>query len=533
MTMQSTPTSDEVRIQLKRILGSEKFKGSDKQRHFLSFVVEETLEGRASQIKGYTIAVSVYGRKQGFDPQVDPIVRVEAGRLRRALDRYYLTVGSDDPVLITIPKGAYVPAFRIVHQANPVNNTDRREKDRRTKLARPSIAVLPLVNLTGDATQDYFVDGLTEEFTTELARYQDFRVIASQSTMRYKGEEADVQSIGRNLKVRFLLSGSVRKDSDTVKVSVRLVDTSSGGQIWGESYKRELSASNLIAIQEAIGRRVIGAVADHFGMMTRRLALESRQRAPVDMRAYDAILRFYRYETELTPTSFKAALAALERAVEVEPDYGLAWSMLGHLYADNYALGFCEIETPLEKALAYAQRGMALSPENQFASDALTLIYFHLGDKTLFFKHVEMTIALNPNSPYIVGVAGWHMMLYGEWDRGLSLLKKGMSLNPSYPSWFHLATYMNAYRTGDYDKAFVEAIKFNFPTLYLDPVMRAAALGQMGDLERARAALNELIKLEPDFATRGRQLISRYVKVDNLIDRVLEGLEKAGLGDID
>ena len=426
-----------------------------------------------------------------------------------------------------------MPAFRKVHQPNLVDNTERREKDRQRTLARPSIAVMPLVNLTGDATQDYFVDGLTEEFTTELARYQNFRVIASQSTMRYKGQEADPQSIGIDLKVRFLLSGSVRKGSDTVKITVRLVDTSSGGQIWGENYKRELSASNLIAIQEAIAQRVIGAVADHYGLISRRLSLESRRKVPDDLKAYDAILRFYRYETELTATSFKEALVALEHAVEIEPEYGLAWSMLGHLHADNYALGFCEIETPLEKALAYAQRGIALAPESQFASDALSLVYFHLGDKALFLKHVELTIALNPNSPYIIGVAGWHMMLYGEWDHGLSLLKKGMSLNPSYPSWFHLATYVNAYRTGAYDKAFVEAIKFNFPTLYLDPVMRAAALGQMGDQDRARAALSELLKLEPDFATRGRWLISRYVKVDELIDRIMEGLEKAGLGDID
>ena len=246
MTAATNPTPEAVRTQLKRILKSKAFKGSDKQRNFLNFVVNESLDGRASQLKGYTIAVSVYGRSETFDPQVDPIVRVEAGRLRRALDRYYLTAGSDDPVLITIPKGAYVPAFRTVYRANPANDSERRETQRRTTLARPSIAVMPLLNLTGYPSNDYFVDGLTEEFTTELARYQDFRVIASQSTIRYKGEKADAQSIGRNLKVRFLLSGSVRKDSDTVKITVRLVDTGSGVQIWGENYKRELSASNLI-----------------------------------------------------------------------------------------------------------------------------------------------------------------------------------------------------------------------------------------------------------------------------------------------
>jgi len=187
----------------------------------------------------------------------------------------------------------------------------------------------------------------------------------------------------------------------------------------------------------------------------------------------------------------------------------------------------------LEKALIFAQKGVALAPDNQFTQDALTLVYFHQGNKKLFLQHVEQTLALNPNSPYIVGVAGWHMALYGVWDRGLSLLKKGMKLNPYHPSWFHLVPYMDYYRRGEYDNAFAEALKFNFPGLYLDPLMRAAALGRLGRQAEAKAAVSELLKLEPDFATRGRWLISRSVKVDYLVDRVIEGLGEAGLAGIE
>ncbi len=108
--------------------------------------------------------------------------------------------------------------------------------------------------------------------------------------------------------------------------------------------------------------------------------------------------------------------------------------------------------------------------------------------RNCFLQHVEETIALNPNSPYIVGVAGWHMALYGEWDRGLTLLKKGMKLNPYHPSWFHLAPYMDYYRRGEYENALAEALKFNFPELFLDPMMRAAALGRLGRQNEAKAA---------------------------------------------
>jgi len=532
MTTDNIPESEAIRNQLERILGSAEFKASDKQRKFLSFVVGETLADRSSQLKGYTIAVSVYGRPEGFDPQVDPIVRVEAGRLRRALDHYYLTAGKNDPVRIKIPKGRYVPAFSTVKATSSGKIAPALKSEGSVPTTEPTIAVMPLTNLTGDGEQDYFVDGLTEELTAEIMRYQDFRVIASQSTMPLKGQNVDSRQIGRDLGVQFLLKGSVRRDLKSIKVTIQLLDTSTAEQVWGESYKRDQTAADLIAVQEDIAHEVIGVVSDHYGLIKRRLSRESRKKAPADLKAYDAILRFYQYETELTPVAFEKALTALQRATEIDPEYGLAWAMLGHLHADNHALGFCDIEETLEKALIYAQKGVALAPKSQFAQDALTLVYFHRGDKELFLQHAHETIALNPNAPYIVGVAGWHMTLFGEWDRGLPLLKKGIKLNPYHPSWFHLAFFMYHYHRGEYENAFAEALKFNFPGLYLDPLMRAVALSQIGRQKEAETAVGQLLKLEPDFTTRGRWLISRFVKVDEVVDRIIEGLEKAGLADI-
>jgi adenylate cyclase len=458
---------------------------------------------------------------------------VEAGRLRRALGHYYLAAGINDPVRIEIPKGGCVPTFCTVQIPPAAAKTNTAEREDKALTTAPSVAVMPFINLTGDKEQDYFVDGLTEELTSELARYQDFQVIASYSTMRFKDQKIDPREAGGDLGARFFIMGSVRKNLKTVKVAIRLIDTSNAEQIWGESYKRDQTAADLIAMQEEIARRIIGAIADQYGWITRRLSAESRKKAPANLKAYDAILRFYHYETELTPEAFEKALAALEQAVEIDPEYGLAWAALGHLYADNYALGFCEIKAPLEKALTFARKGVALAPDNQFARDALSLVYFHRGDKEFFMQHVKETIALNPNSPYVIGVAGWHMVLFGEWDRGLPLLKKGIKLNPYHPSWFHLAPFMDYYRRGEYENAFAEALKFNYPELYWDPIMRAAALGRLGRQNEAKTAVGQLLELEPDFATRGRWLISRYVKVGDLVDTIIEGLRKAGLADIE
>jgi adenylate cyclase len=493
--------------------------------------VTEALAGRGSQLKGYTIALAVYGRNESFDPQVDPIVRVEAGRLRRALEHYYLTDGKNDPIRIEIPKGAYVPTFQSV-QVPPPTETPAPQQEQRRSGTQPSLAVLPLENMTGDDGQDYFADGLTEELTAEMARYQEFKVIASQSTMRLKGCKVDPGEVGRDLDVRFLLTGNIRTDSEIVKVAMRLIDTSSSEQIWGKSYKRALTPAELIALQEEIAQSVTGIVADQFGLISRRMSKDSRKKPPADLKAYDAILRFYHYETVLTPEAFNQALAALEAAVEIEPEYGLAWAMLGHLHADNHALGFCDIEAPLEKALTFAQKSVALEPENQFAHDALTLVHFHRGDKESFLKHAEETIALNPNAPYIVGVAGWHTALFGEWDRGLALLHEGMGLNPYYPTWFHLALFMHSYLKGEYEHAYAEALKFNLPDFFWDPLMSAAALGQMGRESEAQTAVAELRRLVPDFMNSGRQLIGSYVKMPSLVDEVLAGLAKAGLTEV-
>jgi adenylate cyclase len=531
VTTHKKPEPEAIRAQLARILESAEFRAPDKQRKFLEFVVDETLEGRDSQLKGYTIAVEVYGRTEGFDPQVDPIVRVEAGRLRRALEHYYLTAGKNDPVHIEVPKGGYVPIFGTARE--PRSEPSSFEPKTVTPTTGTSIAVMPLVDLTGDKEQEYFTDGLTEELTAELARYQDFRVIASQSSMRFKGQSVDPKEVGKDLNVRFLLRGSVRRNSNAVKVMVQLLDTFTGEQIWGESYRRERTATDLIEIQEDIARRVIGVIADQWGLIGRRLSKESLKKAPAHMSAYDAVLRFYHYETELTLEAFEQALGALRSAVEIEPDYGLAWAMLSHLHADNHALGFCEIDYPLDKALTFAKKGVALTPENQFAWDALALVYFHLGNKESLLKTIERTIALNPNAPYIVGVAGWHMALYGEWDRGLELMKRGMELNPYHPSWFYLVPFMDYYRRGEFEDALSEALNFNYPGLFWDPLLRAAALGRLGRRDEADTAIGQLLELIPDFAARGRLIISSYVKVDHLVDKLVEGLREAGLAELE
>jgi adenylate cyclase len=514
-----------VRKQLRRILAIPEFQRSPMLRDFLNFIVGKTLAGQAREIKAYTVAIQVLGRRADFDAGKDPIVRILAGRLRRVLERYYLTQGRQDPVRIDIPKGAYVPRFQEIRRDEPSSAAD-------PVLARPAgpaVAVMPLLNLTGDRQQEFFTDGLAEELTSELARYQDLKVIAYQSTLHWKGKGHDVREVGRDLGVRFLVEGSVRKAAKTVKIAIHLIDALNGQSLWGEQYCRELKADTLIALQEEIARQVVARMGDLYGVIPQTLSRESRKKPPEALETYEAILRFYHHITIMSPQTFAESLMALEQAVDRDPESGLAWSLLAFLCTESYSLQLGPMDSPLERAWLAAHKGTVQEPENQVVRAAQAHVHFFRNERELFLSEAEAALALNPNAPVPIAFLGWLLALYGEWERGLAILKKGMELNPHYPGWLHMAPFFNLYLQERYEEADQEARAFQMPQLFWDPLLRAAALGKLGKKPEANLAVQELLRLRPNFVTDGHFLMSCYVKFPRLFDALLDGLRQAGL----
>jgi adenylate cyclase len=525
------PGKAAIRQQLEKILTSPRLINSPKLHNFLRFIVEKTLAGEAADIKGYTVATQVMGRKADFDPNLDPIVRIQAGRLRRALEQYYGVQGQGDAVVIEVPKGSYVPVFRTAARQGGDGRatTQVRPEPVLALPPGPSVAVMPLLNLTGDPQQEYFTEGLAEELTGELARYQDLRVIAYQSTRRWKREKIDPRAAGRDLGVRFLVEGSIRKDAKTVKIDLHVVDTPNGRRVWGKQYCRELQADSLIALQEEIARQVAARLASVYGIIPQTLSRESRRKPPESLETYEAFLRFYHHATVMSPQTFAETLRVLEQTVRREPESGFAWSLLAFLYAQSFSLQFLPLDSPLEQALDAARKGAALEPENQITRMALAHVYFFCNERDMFLTEAETALALNPNAPGPIGFLGWLLALYGEWERGLAILAKGIDLNPHYPGWFHMAPYGNFYRQGKYAEAYHEAQKFQMPQLFWDPLLRAAASSRLGREAAGARAMAELLHLRPDFPAAGPFLISCYIKFPDLADGLLEGLRLAGL----
>ena len=524
-------SEDAIRQQLKKILASPQFVNSLNLQNFLRFIVEKTLAGETAEIKGYTVATQVLGRKADFDPNLDPIVRILAGRLRRALEKYYQAQGESAPVIIDVPRGAYVPEFcpSPRQEGSDEVTSETPPKSILALPSGPSVAVMPLLNLTGDSQQEYFNEGLAEELTSELARYQDLRVIAYHSTRRWKGQRIDPRAAGLDLGVRFLVEGSIRRDTRTVKIDLHVVDTQKGLRVWGEQYCRELKADSIIALQEEIARQVAARIGCLYGIIPQTLSRESRRKPPEFLETYEAFLRFYYHIMIMTPQTFSETLSVMEQAVRREQESGLAWSLLAFLYGQIYSLQFSTLESPLQQALAASQKGASLEPRNQLARAALAHVHFFRNERELFLTESETAMALNPNAPATIGFLGWQLALYGEWEEGLAILAKGMELNPHFPGWFHMAPFFYYYLQGGCEEAYQEALAFQMPQFFWDPLLRATVLGRMGREKEGAQALAELLQLKPDFATQSRFLISCFAKFPYLIDELLDGLRQAGL----
>ena len=355
------------------------------------------------------------------------------------------------------------------------------------------------------------------------------QVIAYQSTRRWTGKKIDARAAGQDLGVRFLVEGSIRKDTKTVKIDLHVVDTQNGRRVWGEQYCRELKADSLIALQEEIARQVAARIGSLYGVILQTLSREARRKPPESLETYEAFLRFYHHATILSPQTFAETLSVLEQAVAREPESGFAWGLLAFLYGQSYSLQLFPMESPLEQALAAAQKGAALEPGNQIVRAALAHVHFFRNERELFLREAETALALNPNAPGIIGFLGWLLALYGEWEQGLAILEKGISLNPHYPGWFHMAPFFYYHLQERCEEAYQEALAFQMPQLFWDPLLRAAALGRLGREPEGTRALAELLHLRPDFPANGRFLISCYAKFSYLVDGLLAGLRLAGL----
>jgi TolB-like protein len=392
-----------------------------------------------------------------------------------------------------------------------------------------SVAVLPFENLTGDAEQLVLAVGLTEEIVTELARFQDVAVVSCHAARQPHGCPSDPIELARAVGARFLLRGSVRRDVETVKVSAQLTDAADGRQVWADASSHPPEASHLIATQEKIALGVVGSIASEYGVMARRLSAESRKKPPAELETYEAMLRYYSHQIAPDPESAHACFEALQCAAQKEPEYGPVWSALATLHCQMYTFDVAGFGDALDGALERARRGVFLEPGSQLGRMILAYASYLAEDSQTFHQESRTALALNANSPYTAGSIGYFHVMRGEFERGLPLLDRAIAANPCHPAWFHAGYVIDHVFRGDYETALVET-RTHLPFMsYWDDVMVAALLGKLERTEEARSHVDRLNDQKPDFGGRARELIRRSLKIDAVVDDLIDGLQTAGL----
>jgi adenylate cyclase len=391
--------------------------------------------------------------------------------------------------------------------------------------SKPSIAVLPFNNMSGDSEQEYFADGIAEDIITGLSRYHDLFVISRNSSFTYKRRAVSVKQVGTELGVRYVLEGSVRKGGNRVRVSVQLIDAATDTHIWAERYEGTLE--DIFDFQDRIAVQAVGAISSSIvsaGIET------ARRKHPDSLDAYDLRLRGVACTQESTPASFNEAKKAFRKALEIDPLYASAYAELANVYCLGSIYGWAKNpETSLEEADRMSRRAVSLDAHNAWAHAVLSCCLLFRRQFELARAEAERALELNPNFAEGLLFRALVSAFCGKPDDGIEDAKRAIRLSPRDPlMWgFEDALAFSQYQARDYAAAVETASKTvvrfpNFPFGHLD---LAVAYGQLGETTRAKAALADALRLAPDLVA-----VVEGQPFEDPRDRehLIDGLRKAG-----
>lgn len=447
-----------VREELRKIVASAGFTATERSRKLLEFLVNETLAGRGGRIKAYCIGTGVFGRPESFDPQKDPIVRIEAARLRRELEHYYLTAGLSDSIIIDIPKGGYVPRFATrapEHLAEAVipavpGATAQKEAQWSRGVRRgmagvavlltgllafgvfttgqrtagpgaamtPGLLVKPLVDLTHSRESAVLAQGLTERIIEKTARFKELAVIPGDS------EAAQVPAS----LARYEFGGTLRNSDGQMVVQTRLVDRMDGRVIWADSYNVPLQPQQLFGVELQVADQIATRIAEPSGIVFEAERRQLLDAPPDSLNAYLCTLSAYAYRVTSSALKFPAVRACLEQAVAEHPDYATAWALLSLVDIDEFRFRFAappDAATPaIDRAYEAARRATELDPANVRAQQALMMALFFRKDYDAALDVGKRALVLNPNDVELKGEFGYRLALTGNWPEGCNLIQE-------------------------------------------------------------------------------------------------------------
>ena len=390
------------------------------------------------------------------------------------------------------------------------------------------MAVLPFKYNGSNSDLTALAEGLTEEIVTGLSRFSYLKVIARGSTARYANESVDVRSAGKELGARYVMEGSLRQAGTKLRLAVQLVDAVSGVHLWADNYERTFSPETVFELQDELVPRIVSTVADQYGALVHSMSESLRGRRAGEYSPHEAVLRAFGYQERFTLEEHAEVREILEAAIARAPDHSDCLAELSCIYWHEYVFGYNPRPDPLGRALAAVQRAVASAPTNHFAHFTLASVLFFQKDFPAFRPAAERALFLNRMDSSTMALLGTMIAYTGDWEYGVSLVERAKRLNPHHPGWYHYLAVYDAYRRRDYRSALANALKVNMPGYYWPHASLAAVYGQLGEEQRAAAALRELHALRPNFGAMAREEYSKWNDPE-FVEHLLDGLRKAGL----
>jgi len=393
---------------------------------------------------------------------------------------------------------------------------------------RPSIAVLPFANMSGDPEQEYFADGIAEDIITELSRFRSLFVIARNSSFTYRGQATDVRKVAKELGVRYVLEGSVRRAGSRIRITAQLIDATNGHHVWADRYDRDLT--DLFAVQDEATRRIIGSIAP--GIVMAEIQRSTGKKA-AELDTWDRIMQAHWHIRRFTRDDLAQAVRLLEELLVHEPNNAVALGDLAFALHFSALFGWVESSpAAVARMSEVAQLAVAADSQDSVAHTALAIHELFSGRHDEALRRLRRAIELNPNSSFAHGYIGVAHAFGGEPDRALESAAEAMRLSPRdlltviwrvIEGWSHLA-----------DERFAEAaesarLAIEWNAAFVDAhAILAAACAHAGRLDEARRALTECIRQMPGLTARDQRLIRPFRRPADQ-ERFLDGLRKAGL----
>jgi adenylate cyclase len=456
---------------------------------------------------------------------LDPESAGKKRRQKKQPPRRWLLASLVFMCVMGIVAGKIFMRHKTTHPTLPLVETVTQEKMAIPLPEKPSIAVLPFVNMSDDAAQTYFSDGMTDDLITDLSKISGLLVIARNSVFAYKGRNVKVDQISRELGVRYVLEGSVRKVGEHIRINAQLIDATTGGHVWAERYDRNLK--DIFALQDEVTGKIVQALVVN---LTKDEEKRLVRKGTHSIDAYDYTLRGADHFLRFTKADNEAARQMFKHAIELDPKYAKAYSMLGWSYWMAWVFEWSRDPQSLDRALELAQQALVLDESLSSGLALVGKIYLWEKQYDLAIAELKKITVLNPN--YADGIAGLGEALHfaGNPDEAITMYKKAIRLNPIPPVWYFHGLGSAYFLTGQYGRAIaaLQRVLNRNPNFWPAHIYLAASYSEINETEKARAAVAEVLRLVPGISLENSKTKLPY-KDPAVLKRLFRALAEAGL----